>query len=129
MRCPDCNKFVGLEFQDPEVNSIEIDAEGAITCECRIVRCCADCSQELKEATLDMQDELPPDDVTAHTGEGHEFSIEEEGVDQVEEGGGRYAKSYFGATVNYKVTCTCGKYEHTGELTDKVPASGMDEMV
>lgn len=44
MRCNDCNKFVGLDLGDAEIQSgPDIDESGNITCEARIVRNCADC--------------------------------------------------------------------------------------
>lgn len=130
MRCPDCNKFVGLDFGDPEVQSLEVDDSGTITCEVRIVRCCAECGQEMKEATLSMECDAPTG-LTVGERDDAEWEVEEESVEQVEEGGGRYAKSYFGATVVAKLTVTVdGKAtSESVELTDKVAASEMDEMV
>lgn len=141
MRCPDCQKFVSLEFQDPEVESIEIEGL-TVTAMVRIVRVCAECSQEMKEATLEMSAELDASEFADHWDEekgepreGCELTVEECGADQIEEGGGRYKKSYFGAEVSYEVYCECSKsgekskLVHEGTLSDKVPASAMDELV
>ncbi len=56
-RCPDCNKFVSLEEVEPEVNTLEVDEEGIIEADVRIVNACADCGTELKEYTFDFDGE------------------------------------------------------------------------
>ncbi len=127
MRCPDCSKFVSLEFAEPEVDNIEVDADGNVTGGVRIHRDCADCGNELKEATFDIDVTV---EIGEHTGEGHELEIDgEPDVEQIEEGGGRYAKAYFGAKVTFTVKCSCGGLEVDGEYEDKVAASQMDELV
>lgn len=133
MRCPSCNKFPALNFEDPEVdNGPDIDADGNVTVSIRIYRTSECCGEEMKEAILEMEEEIPREILEAHQGDDHELEVEETGVEQIEEGGGRYAKSYFGASLHYAVTCSCQKegespiYE--GILSDKVQASGMDEM-
>ena len=57
MRCPDCNKFVGNEENEPEVESVEVDDEGHVNAEVRIVNACAECGTDLTEATLSMDGE------------------------------------------------------------------------
>lgn len=145
MRCPDCNKFVSMELGEPEVDSIEVeDADydesgkgtGKVVCSVRVFRACADCGTELKEATLELEGEfeLPPKDEAKAETEGeeaeHAFEVEETSIDQIEEGGGRWKKSYFGAEVFYTVTCGCGcEFSHEGSFSDKVAASEMEELV
>jgi hypothetical protein len=138
MRCPDCNKFVGLEMADPEVESIEVSEDGTVTATVHIVRNCAECGTELKSADLEMECEV---DVSGHDGseeeEGeskgkveHELSVEETGIEAIEEGGGRYQKSYFGAKVTFELSCSCDPSWHVqGEVEDKVAASEMEELV
>jgi len=135
MRCPDCSKMVSMEFGDPYLVQ-ELNLDGAsVTCTVRIVRTCAECSTELKEAYLELEDELSPDVLKDHEGEGHEVEIEENGIEPIEESGTRYAKSFFGAEVSYTLTCTCdkdqkeGRWSYEGTLFDKIAASHMDEMV
>lgn len=124
MRCPNCNKFVSLELGEPELQDISYD-RGVVTISVRIVRTCADCGEELKEAILDMehQCEIPEEYQSADLG------VEEDGIESTEEGGGRYKKSYFGAIVTFKVTTDDGKEVYTGETSDSVAASYMDELV
>jgi hypothetical protein len=158
MRCPDCSKFVGLELQDPEDVSLDVsstlDGETlhlSVSMTARVVRNCAECGQEMKEASLEATEEVEVDadsmikciekktikvkgsDDEAEIFDwldGHgEPNINETSVDQIEEGGGRYAKSYFGASVSYMVKCQCGETLHEGTIEDKVAASAMDELV
>ena len=125
-KCPSCNKFAGLETQEPEVQSIDIDETGHVSAEVRLVRVSTCCGDEMKEAYFSLEVDVGVDE---HTGEGHELQVEEESTDIIEEGGGRYAKSYYGVQVSATVTCSCGKLEPvTVEMTDKVSASGMDEL-
>jgi hypothetical protein len=126
MRCPNCNKFVSLDFSEPEVENISVSDDGSVTAEVRIVRTCADCGDELKTASLSLEVQV---DVGDHSGEGHELEVEEDALEQIEEGGGRYKKSYFGARVDFTVSCSCGKLSVSGGMEAKVAASGMDEMV
>jgi len=154
MRCPQCEKFTSLEMGDPELESINLDADlgdgklgsAAVTATVRIVRTCGECGDELKEATLELEGESGEIDVSDHASvkkqpdgteqpawnPGCELQVEEEDVSPIEEGGGRYKKSYFGATVSYKITCACQKDKaapiHEGELSDKVAASAMEEL-
>ena len=150
-RCENCNKFTALEFQEPEEESFEIEGldqiaeDGTVTATAsatvhlsRNSECCGD---TMKEATLEMSEEFTidhdtlEDHVVEKEGggwswkEGCELVAACDDWEQVEEGGGRYAKSYFGASTTYKVTCECGKGDelHEGTLEDKVAASEMDD--
>ena len=134
MRCPDCQKFVSLEMQYPEDVTLEIqtDEDGfTINMTCRIVRNCAECGQEMKEATLEAESTVLWTEVEGHSkiDKTQEFVVDEESVDQIEEGGGRYAKSFFGASITYVVNDAEGKPVYSGTIEDKVAASSMDEMV
>lgn len=148
MRCPDCNKFVSLEMQDPEVECLDAttdapaDAQSertfTITGSVRVVRCCAECGQEMKEANLDIEQEVelgenvhlknPLEFYATLVWDKVDISVEEAGIDQVEEGGGRYAKSYFGASVVLEVH-VLGEVVASVTWSDKVAASAMDELV
>jgi hypothetical protein len=58
MRCPDCNKFVSLELADEPEAELEV-SEGVVSGTVRLVRQCADCGTELKEASFDVEVSLP----------------------------------------------------------------------
>lgn len=65
-RCPDCNKFVSLENQDPEVESLELDvqrnADGPVglfvSAEVKICRACQDCGTEIRTNTFTFEQDL-----------------------------------------------------------------------
>lgn len=144
MNCPSCNKFASLEMGEVEVESLEVEHESPekndspvhtyiVTGQVRIVRTSVCCGDEMKEATFDLETTVEVDPATDGTPADLDFDtveVEESGTDTVEEGGGRYAKSYFGATVEFTITIgTEGKqHEVEGSWTDKVAASGMDEV-
>src|SRR3990167_5382934 len=96
--CPSCNKFAALTFEEPEVEQ-EIQLDGtSVSATVRIVRNSEGCGEEMKEATLEMEQEI---DVHAFDGhidpdleaiEGHELEVDADDPEQIEEGGGRFAK-------------------------------------
>jgi sporulation protein YlmC with PRC-barrel domain len=117
-------------MQDPEVNDVTLnDERDTVSVEIRIVRVSSCCNDEMKEYTFSTEVEIPAeivekmkdipvsDDVTA----------QDDGCDQLEEGGGRYAKSYYGYTMQVGVYHGSDKLG-TFEVTDKVAASEMDEL-
>jgi hypothetical protein len=140
MRCPDCRKFVSFEESEPEINELQVDADGNVTANVHITNNCADCSQELTEANFDMEADHT-DDCKEHVGKGHELSIEDNGCERTERSGyfdkgqfkaagGRYAKHFYGVELSYTITCSCGKLEGIeGMLTGEIQGSGMDELV
>jgi hypothetical protein len=98
-------------MQDPEVNdlSIEVDDDSAsITYDVRIVRnseCCGDeCKEYTFSETVDVEDEIM-DKIKAARAENPDVDIEveEAGIEQLEEGGHRYKKSYYGFTLTAKI--------------------------
>lgn len=128
---------------------------GEITATVRISRSCAECGSEMKEATLEMSHSgddiildvdlltgtLFPESV-AHIRrndetkkhewlEGHGLKeIEHDDPEQVETstGKGRGLKTFFGASIAWRVDCECGECLVDGTLEDNVAASAMDEL-
>lgn len=131
MRCPSCNKFPGLEFADPEIQSEEFDPDtGQFSADVRIVRTSSCCGDEIKEATFSFDGEMPNELLQKHQGKAHELTASFSS-DPIEEGGSRYSKSYFGATLEVTITCDCQKKEPVFEISmeDKINAAAMDELV
>jgi peptide subunit release factor 1 (eRF1) len=131
MRCPDCNKFAAFEEADPEVEDIGVE-QSAVTAHVRITNNCADCSLELKEATLEMDSDVIEELSQHEEQEGHTLTVEEDESERTMrvEGKGRGAKTFYGARLTYTVKCEkegCD-FEHSGELTDDVQASAMEEV-
>jgi hypothetical protein len=121
-----------MDLADPEVDEFEfsVDEKGVhIGCAVRIVRVCSDCGVEMKEANEEEGIDLTWADMKLPgkpEGE-EEITIEEDSVDQLEESGGRFKKSYFGATVNYSIKHG-DTVLHTGQIELKVAAGDMEEI-
>lgn len=145
MRCDQCNKFVSLDAeQEPEINA-SVDGEGNITGDARIVNTCAECGQELSEATLDIEFDLS-DEVAAHREEHADEKGEHDALELDDDGGSRideyatvdrrgkpiknprYRKHFYGVEVEFTLTCQCGE-TFSGTWSDKVQASGMESLV
>ena len=147
MRCPNCNKFTALEFQEPELESFDGKAEldsasgdlkVTASMRVRIARNTECCSDEAKTADLEADadvviDRAEIEEFVEQNDEGEwqwrdgvEAKVDNDEPEQVEEGGGRYAKSFFGASVHWSVVVG-EKVVHEDDLVDKVAASAMDE--
>jgi len=122
-RCPDCNKFRGVELLDPEVNNLDVN-EAAITFSVQIVAACEECSTELLQYDFeDVEIEFRPPD---HDCNEDFLKVEEENCTAVE----RQATSgkAYGYELSLKVTCTeCGKMWQY-DMRDEIPASSMEEV-
>lgn len=144
MRCPGCNKFASLNFEEPQVDSLEVSDDGTVSMVVNLSRTSECCGEEMKTASLEAEVDLSAE-LEGHIDSGeeaeegkegeerveHELEVEEISVEQVEKGGGRYAKSFFGASVSFEVRCSCqpkdAKPLHEGTLEDEIAASSMDE--
>lgn len=142
-RCNSCNKMASVDEQDPEVNSLDIDDDGHVTAEVRIVNASACCGDEMTEANFSMEADLDEEFVAKHDAHspGHNYSIEEDGSERTNPPDAkakpgtpsRYTRTYYGAVVHATVTCSCksGKeedYTISLDLEDSVQASGMDSL-
>jgi hypothetical protein len=155
MRCPNCNIFVSMETT-PEMENIDVsysDADNSATVEgsVRCVRTCADCSEELKEYTFDIDETIDIDDAPGCScardmAEGskldekghlpdcrakceHDLTIDADEPDPTETGGSRYKKNMVGFSLSYTVKCNDCDFEETGDVADSAPASYFEELV
>jgi len=75
-----------------------------------------------------------------HDGKEHELSVEETSTERncrsgyfkkgaFVSAGGRYAKTFYGAEIEYQITCSCGKLKIDASMSDDIQASDMDELV
>ncbi len=138
MRCPSCNKFVSFDTEtEPEVD-VEIDEEGTVTGSVRIVNTCAECGEELKEASLELEVDLT-EACAAHVNEEgeekHSLSVDDDGSERTERSDGkpgtpsRYRRHFYGARVTVSVTCVCDdNFEAVGTWEDDIQGSAMDEL-
>lgn len=143
MRCQSCQKFVSYEGgEEPEILSEEIDQGGAISVEVHLPKNCGDCGTELAYADFTLEDTIDiPED---HEGDDHRFELEldtPEQTDRVQDkyynkkkkewmplkSAMRYRKSFYGVSVSYRVNCSCGAEIASGELSDEVQASALEE--
>jgi hypothetical protein len=151
MRCPSCNKFATYSLDgEPEVDldADDVTVECQITGTCRIVLTSECCGDDLKEASMDIDqtcyvtreadckcdltDTLTVESSGAVITERRETSMTKtlkDGTVRVRQIPYRYQKQYYGATVDLTVTCACGKTVANVQWSDDVPASGMDELV
>lgn len=108
-RCPDCNKFVGIEMAEPELN-LEVDNDGSITGDVRLVQTCAECGTELAEANLEVGGEVEIEhDAGCKKESGLELDNEEAENDDRFEGKGRYARHFYVANIQAMAKCAdCG---------------------
>lgn len=125
MRCNSCSKFVSQDAGDLEADISWADDH--LTGTVRIVQCCAECSQELKEYTFDVDVEVAVCDDPE--GEGHSTEVNYEGLenDSRSEGKGRYTKTFYGFSGEVEVYCDKCKTKCTVEVKDECMASDMEE--
>jgi hypothetical protein len=146
MRCPDCAKFTSLEPGGVEVNvEVEPADDGAqVTGNVRIVLQCADCSSELKEATFDVDVEVPLHHLVAvqssgpdEERQGHASTCSEpeleveftpDADDKFEPPKAKRQTHYYGAVGTVDVSCVCGA-KGAVDWEDWVKSSAMDELV
>ena len=128
MRCPDCNRFVGFDAQDPEVE-LEVDGKGLVTGSVRCALACMECGGELKEANFEV--EVPIDVPEAEDGHEHSLVVDTTDVTATESGGGRYKRNNRGFELSFTVKCEedgCA-FSAGDEASDNLPASQWDELV
>ena len=128
MRCGDCQKFVGLEFPDPELESVDVTPSGCVTAAVRLIRACTNCGQELKEAELELESQAELDDVHDKADPAHllEATAEIEGTERTE--GRARKRSFYGAKVTVTVKCGGCDYKEEVVLEGDVQASDFEEL-
>lgn len=148
--CPGCNKFAGLELEEPELEDIAVDQDsGQVNLSVRVYLTSTCCGEEMKdywfEDNVDVDD---ADDLEAHIEDhkaaGEEYTLEAdaelEGTERtqteaynrkthkmVKITNPRYAKTYRGYSAKITVTCSCGE-EFEGEFDNDEPASSFEEL-
>ena len=134
-RCSQCNKFVSLEEEEPEEQSVDIDTDGTITASYEIINSCGECGNNLRSATIDLE-VGPGKEIEEHLkielaqGKNHDLEVEANAErDQTTKGKGRGLKTFYGVRANFTVKCSCDpEFEYETEAEDYVQASGMDEL-
>jgi Zn ribbon nucleic-acid-binding protein len=139
-RCPDCNKFVGVELGDGEdVDNLEIVCSGIeadsedieenvdLSGEVRLVLNCLECGTELKEATVQLEETIQ----FTHLIKGCQGEVE---IDQNDiqttdrfEGKGRGAKHFYGVEVTVSLDCPECKASQSHTLLIEEQASNFED--
>jgi hypothetical protein len=122
LTCADC----GTDLKE---STLEMSAESAFA------EHVADCKLAAKDKAADKADEAAekatdaPETEDEGEDEDHTPDVEETGTEATSrtEGKGRGTRTFYGAHVSWKVTCSCGEYAEEGEFSDDVQASSMDE--
>lgn len=132
MRCDQCNKFASYDDStEPEVD-VDLSDDGSFSGQVRIVLTCADCSQELKEASFDFEGEIPEEIFKAHqkTDCSLELEADDNELTSRGEGRGRYMKTFYGYRAGIGLSCSCqSEGLWATDFTDDIQASHMDELV
>lgn len=132
-RCADCNKWVSLETDEPQEDSIDVSDDGVVSIDVTVSRNCADCGTEMKNYNFQTEDQIDESWVAEHAHDdaqdnGHgEWSVETSDLESTETGGGRYSKNMIGFSCTATVTCKCGATTDV-ILSDSVSASEFEEV-
>jgi hypothetical protein len=140
IRCPDCNKFVSFDQQEPEIEA-EID-DTQVTGSVRLVLACAECGGELKEANIDFQEDIDHECEAKPKEDEEQFTLENESGESsdryqatmVNKKGKvipikpRYQKHFYGADLSFEVKCNCCGKTITVTSSVEEQASGFDEL-
>ena len=150
MRCDQCNKFVSYDDgQEPEAE-LDLD-DGQVTGTVRVVLPCAECGQELKEGTFDVDVDIR-EDLEKHNREKHadKISKDEQGNELIEvdnfevemngcemktrtKGKGRWTETFYGHSTEFCVNCSLCPASDNGvvceTIEDDLKASSMDELI
>ena len=128
MRCPNCNKWPQTEMGDVTAE-VEVE-DSSVVGSVRIVVVCADCGEELKEATFDVGVEFNLEHDATCTGEEAELELdfEPEAFDEFLPPGKKRQKHMYGALAEGTVTCTMCKATATISWKDSEQSSHMEEL-
>lgn len=140
MRCPSCEKFVSYDEPELEEQEPEVDGDN-VRLEVRMSLNCADCGDELKETTFELETEVTSPDVedNAPCASGHEWTAELNSCDatdryQDKDRNGktitnfRYRKHLYGVEAQVSVKCSVCNHEETFTMKDETQASAFDEL-
>lgn len=145
-RCTSTGLFASYDEPEATVESEEL-AEGTLSIEVRVVRPCAECSEEMAEYTFSMEEdvECPRCGAECNTECSGEHERDEDGnkvdtapilqlesvdePDVSESGGGRYKKNIFTCTVSAEILCTCCNQSFDVTVSDDAAASYFEVLV
>jgi hypothetical protein len=126
VQCPSCYKLAGLD--EPEIENSSISIDGAtVSVEVSIVRNAACCGGEIKRADLYEDFEIDHECEKVASGEEEaDFAYDEPDFEPYITGGGRYAKSFVGASTSLTATCQVCEEQIEVPLDLNIAAGDMD---
>jgi hypothetical protein len=134
MRCPTCNKFASFDTDtEPEISDEKFDDDTCVVSfNVRIVNTCAECSEELKEATFDVELDGPkpfPHEDSCKNQETYSVEVESSREDRVVRGKSpRYNKTFYGYSATATVECDGCSASFSISHQDDIQASAMEEL-
>jgi len=144
-RCESCGVFVSLETAEPEITNLELDEydedmqEIHFHGEMRLVRTCAECGDEMKEANIEF--EGGPIDLAEHIDlcgdcptvqqelwDNLEIEAGETEADERGEGSGRYMKTFIIGKLNWEISCPDCDFTAEGTIEAEEQASYFEDL-
>jgi len=147
-RCPDCNKFVGVDSSEEPQVDLNVDEQGNVDVTAEIANNCDQCGTTMftgsLDGTVDASEIVEPDGMTLTAWldtltpaqkDSMELEVNESGTDRTDryEGKGRGARHFYGCQVDFEVVLTYdnGNAEESktfsGKWNDDMQASSMDQ--
>lgn len=146
-RCPDCGKMASLESEEPEVETEEVNGEGAWSVEVVLRRNSVCCGAEMKEGRFSFDGDVA-EEAKAHWDSNHGdlaedeemdlgIAVEAEATERAETTNPKtgkpipfcYQRSFYGVEATVTISCgSCGETIHTETFTDELQASAFDEL-
>jgi hypothetical protein len=133
MRCPDCNKFTGLETEHDGIDGEDVSADEhgiCVTFSVTVNRNCSECGTTLKSAQYDFEEteEINWKELGVAESEIGEVEVEVDDPDVDESGGGRYKKNMIVLDAPYRVKIG-EKLIYEGSARQSMAAGEFEEQV
>ena len=135
MRCSNCNKFASLEAGEvvPDVSVESDEVHGIVECssvsgEVRIALVCADCGEELKETTFEVNLSLELEHGEECEGSDLDVDFEPESVEKFEPPNAKRQTHWWGAAGTATVECGSCHGKVSADWSNYAKSSEMDEL-
>lgn len=126
MQCPHCSTALKLEGEFFH-SDCELDGTASVTGSVTITLNCAECSEELGEYDIELEQDIENFSVDHDEDDDHELiaELDDEAFDEHVDDAG---VAYPGATATIKVSCSCGSEIHYLWRNYDSPADIMKEL-
>lgn len=124
MRCSQCGTMVSYEGdEEPEDVAASLDDTGEVVITFRLVKRCAECGSELKEAELEARAAFAAE-VDAERDEVEIVASQPEERHEPK----RRGRTFYGASFEWRIVNEAGEVVGSGEASEEIAASDMDEI-